>query len=116
MKKLLILFVSCAMLIACDSHSNYLEQQEQFEYPVPKFAYGFQSTFTILVEDESQNAVKVTYDWGDGTKTKAAYTQEVREIRLQHTYNDYGVYDITLTATNSKGTRSKTTTIDIQRP
>jgi PKD repeat protein len=78
------------------------------DLPVANFtvtSQGGQGSMGILVTDASMNATSVKYDLGDGTTT--GYPN------FRYTYWQAGTYTITLTATNSAGSSTKSLSVTV---
>ncbi|MFN2395917.1 MAG: PKD domain-containing protein [Bacteroidales bacterium] len=87
------------------------EDEDPIEDPIASFQYeiGEDNFLEVTFMNFSQNAETYSWDFDDGNSSA--------EENPVHVYDEFGNYDVTLTATNSAGTSASfTETIEIKDP
>lgn len=81
------------------------------DLPGPKTAFARKamlSTLEITFENKTENGTSFVWEFGDGTTTTTATTQDV-----VHVYQSTGSYTVTLRSTNNEGTTCSTKIINV---
>lgn len=73
-----------------------------------EFEYKVQQPLTVVLNNKSENATTYKWSFGDG--------QTSTEKNPKHRYKTKGVYEITLTASNSKEQQSAYATVKVEEP
>lgn len=85
---------------------NYPPEKPIIKAPASVRIYK-QASITIKAIDVDGDMVKFTVEWGDGSKTTTDYVASGDEIILNHSWRNYGKYEIKVIAEDEKGDTSQ---------